>query len=1116
MAVVPSLAFGTLLRRWRKAAGLTQEELAERAGLSARGISDLERGLKHRPHRDTVQLLADALQLTDQGRSTFETAGRLLGSGSRSPADSIQPVEIELPLAEAEPSTQVQIFLIVDARGYTAFTQEQGDETGARLAARFAELVEQTVTGWQGDVIELRGDEALVVFSSTRQALRAAVELRARFDRQPEHARSLPLHVGIGLDAGEAVPVKGGYRGRALNLAARLCDLAGRSSPGRSEVFCSETVISLAGRVEGLRYVDRGQARLKNLGTPIRVIQVGREEELPATLPPVQLVSVSSPTNLPEEPTPFIGREREITALTELLRRPSVRLVTLTGAGGTGKTRLALQVGRRSLGDFPDGGFFVSLAPLSNPELVPSTIAEALGVKETSGQLLQETLRGTLREQRLLLLLDNFEHLLPAAMVVADLLEGCRELHILVTSRQPLHLSWEHDYTVPPLEVPDAQLQPDSQRLSEYDAVALFLQRAEAVKADFTLTSENAQAVVDICRRVDGLPLAIELAATRIKLFPPQALLVRLEDRMQTLTGGARDLPPRQQTMRNTVAWSSELLTEEERALFRRLSVFVGGCTAQLAEAVCHGPGHMEIDVLVGLESLVDQSLLVVDEQDGEPRFRMLETVREYALEQLAASRETDQVRRRHAEAFLRLAEEAEREGAATERSVWLARLERENDNLRAALAWSLEQEGSGEMALRLAGALAWFWSGHHYLSEGRRWLEQSLALATLSHAAERHPRAWAQVVTGIGDLASEQGDFATARTDVEQGVAIWRTLNDKRGLASALDQLGWMALQRGDHVQAQSHFEELVQLSRDQGNVKATIQAIQSLGRVQMQKGELSAARSRFEEALALSRKTGHTVSLVHMLCRLAEVAWTQGDTATPRGLYEEALASAQSLQDPMDRSGVLGHLAWCASRLGDYEQAEKLVTERLTLARGRARAAQDWWGIAWGLNHLGDAARCQADQKRAISLYEESLTLFRQHGDRQGIAAVLHNMGHEALAQRDASRARSLFTESLSLFQELKFAWSVADCLTGLAGVAGQEGHPEQAALLYGAAEAAHEAIDASGTLIDPANKLDWEREMTAARGEIDAETWEKAWSTGRAMSIDQALAYAEGASS
>jgi len=1114
MVMVWAPDFGTLLRRSRRSAGLTQEELAERAGLSVRGISDLERGLKHRPHRDTVQLLADALQLTGEDRSAFETAGRLLGSASHTaPLDDH---EIQPPFTKAGPATPVLIFLIADARGYTAFTQEQGDETGAELAARFAELVEQTVTAWQGQLIELRGDEALVVFSSARQALRAAVELRARFDQQLEHARSLPLPVGIGLDAGEAVPVKGGYRGRALNLAARLCDLAGRSSAGRSEVFCSETVISLAGRVEGLRYVDRGAARLKNLVSPVRVIQVGREEELPATLPPVQQTSATYPTNLPEEPTPFVGREREIAALTELLRRPSVRMVTLTGAGGTGKTRLALQVGRRSPGDFPNGVFFVSLAPLGNPELVPSAIAAALQVQETSGQPLLETLKGALREQRLLLLLDNFEHLLPAATVVAALLEGCRELRILVTSRQPLHLSWEHDYTVPPLEVPDAKLQPDLQKLSEYDAVALFLRRAEAVKADFTLTGENAHAVVDICRRVDGLPLAIELAATRIKLFPPQALLVRLEHRMQTLTGGARDLPPRQQTMRNTVAWSYDLLDEEERALFRRLSVFMGGCTLEAAEAMCGEAGDRRIEVLPGLESLVDQSLLVVEEQDGEPRFRMLETVREYALERLAASRETDQLRRRHAAAFLRLAEEAEREGAATEHSAWLARLERENDNLRAALAWSLEQEGSGDMALGLAGALVPFWSGHWCLSEGREWLEQSLALSTSSKAAERYPRAWAQVVTGIGDLASRQGDFATARTYAEQGVAVWRTLNDKRGLASALGTLGWLALERGDHVQAQSHFEELVRLSRDEGTVEDTIRAIHSLGRVEMQQGNLTAARSRFEEALGLSRKSGDTVRLVHDLCALAEIAWSQGDTPAQHGFYKEALTSAKSLTEPMDLFGVVLHLAWVASRVGDYEQAGELLTERLTLARGQVRTAEDWWSIAWALNHLGDVARCQGDEGRAISLYEESLTLFRQHGERQGIAAVLHNLGHEALSQGNARRARALFMESLSLFQELNFAWSIADCLTGLAGVAGQEGHPEQAALLYGAAEAAHEAVDASGTLIGPANALSWEREIAAARGKVDEGTWEKAWSTGRAMSIDQAVAYAEGASS
>jgi class 3 adenylate cyclase len=439
-------------------------------------------------------------------------------------------------------------FLIADVRGYTRFTAEYGDERGAQLADRFAELSEGVVEQYEGKVIELRGDEVLCVFPSARNALRGAVALQSAFSGAVQEDPSLPLLVGIGLDAGEPIPVRGGYRGGALNLAARLCSIA-----GQGEILASETVIGLARKTEGLAFVDRGQVILKGLFAPVRVLQIAPEGELPEELPPLQPILVTHPTNLPDDSTPFIGREREIDQIARLLQDPHIRMVTLTGPGGTGKTRLALQVGNTLLYDYRDGVFFVSLASMAEPMLVPSAIAEVLGVKEEAGKSVLDTLAGHLGERHVLLVLDNYEHLLAASSVVSSLLDRCRELHILVTSRIPLHLAREHEYAVPPLSVPELTQLPDLDRLIEYEAVVLFAERAQAVKADFRLTDENAGAVAEMCARLDGLPLAIELAAARIKLFPPQALLQRLSSRLKLLTGGAKDRANRHQTLRGAI-----------------------------------------------------------------------------------------------------------------------------------------------------------------------------------------------------------------------------------------------------------------------------------------------------------------------------------------------------------------------------------------------------------------------------------------------------------------------------------------------------------------------------------------------------------------------------------
>src|SRR6266567_2165773 len=507
--------------------------------------------------------------------------------------------------------------------------------------------------------------------------------------------------------------------------------------------------------------------------------------------------------NLPTQLTPLIGREQEIQAVCSLLRHPEVRLVTLTGPGGVGKTRLSLQVATELLDGFADGICFVPLAPLRDPDLVVPIIAQVLGLKEANEQPLRDLLQASLQDKRLLLLLDNFEQILAAAPKLSDLLADCPHLTILVTSRAVLHLRGEHEFPVPPLTLPDFTHLPESEALSQYAAVALFLECARAVKSDFELTPANSRAIAEICIRLDGLPLAIELAAARSKLLPPQALLARLRHRLQVLTSAAQDAPVRQQTLRHALAWSYDLLDAREQRLFRRLSVFVGGCALEAVEGLSTTLGERPSDVLDGVASLMDKSLLQHTGQDGEePRLVMLETIREYGLEALVASGEMERTRQAHASYYLALAEQAELELGGPQQAVWLDRLEREHDNLRAALSWMVEQgetQQSMEMALRLGGALRPFWWGRGHWSEGRTFLERALAAGGSFPDPRIDPSVRAKALIAAANLAFVQSDYEQTEVLCEESLALYRELGDHYGIAFSLYRLGNVAWVRGN-----------------------------------------------------------------------------------------------------------------------------------------------------------------------------------------------------------------------------------------------------------------------------------------------------------------------------
>lgn len=686
-------------------------------------------------------------------------------------------------------------------------------------------------------------------------------------------------------------------------------------------------------------------------------------------------------TNLPIPLTQLVGRERDLAALGELLGHRDLRLLNLTGAGGAGKTRLALQLAAEQLACYAHGVWFVDLAPLRDPTLVIPAILQALGLKEVGGGRppLQQV-QDFIRDKQLLLMLDNFEHLLEAAPLLIQLLAAAPLLTVLVTSRTALRLRGEHEYTVPPLELPDrAQIAP-LEDLAQYPAIELFIQRAQAVQTTFQLISANAPAVVEICHRLDGLPLAIELAAARSRLFSPQALLQRLDSRLTILTGGARDFPSRQQTIRSTIDWSYNLLATGEKRLFMRLGVFVGGCTLQAVEAICISLGDAGSDVVDGLMSLFDKSLLGRAElESGEPLFRMLETIREYALEKLHESGELVPLRTAHCVYYAGLAVAAEPHLTGSHQAVWLAHLEHAHDNLRAALRWALEQ-GDGLSALQLAGGLGKFWEVRGHWSEGRLWLGQALAANTqpspaTEGAAGTQP--WlARTLWWAGALAWRQCDYEQAHQQLEQSLAIHRALGASDHLTDVLSTLGGVAFEQGRYADAQVLYEECLAVRRAFGSRERIGDSLFCVGLVAIHQQAYPTARRYLEESLALLRDAGYAYGSSFPLNSLGNLANLQGDYQAAQTCYDECLSIRRELGDKRGVAAVLCDIANMRIRQQDLAAARQLYEESLV----SFRALSNQRGIAYALSGLARVNLAQGHPMVAAELLSGAEALLAQ----------------------------------------------------------------------------------------------------------------------------------------
>jgi predicted ATPase/class 3 adenylate cyclase len=985
--------------------------------------------------------------------------------------------------------------LFTDIEGSTRLLLQSGDGFTALLETH-RELLRRAFQRYGGIEVDTQGDAFLVVFHRAPHAVRAAAEAQQLLADHawPENAS---VRVRMGIHTGAPVRTQDGYAGLALHQGARIMS----AGHGGQVLFSQATADLVRGELPaGMAVRDLGVHRLKDLPEPEHLYQL-EIDGLPREFPSLRTLSGRG-NNLPTPGTRLIGREELVRRVVGFLRRDDIRLATLTGPGGCGKSRLGIQAASELLPDCSDGVSWVALASISTPDLVVSAIATALGVREGPGESLEATLARYLGTRRLLLLLDNFEQVLGAAPLISNLLGACPGLKVLVTSRAALRLTSEQEILVPPLELPDLARDEPLERLLHSPAVTLFVERARSVNPDFSVTVDAAQDVARICTQLDGLPLAIELAAARTKLLSPHALLGRMGQRLGVLTGGARDLPVRHQSLRDTIAWSYDLLSPTEQAVFRRFGVFVGGSTLEALEEVCPGDGVPSHGILNSVDSLMSGSLLTISRGgDTDNRIGMLVTIREFALDRLEASGEGARVHERHAQWAARLAETLAAELYGHQQITASARLEQEHENIRAALDWLSEHRR--DRALSLAASLWPFWRMHNHLSEGRGYLERLLASAgdavdariragallglgmltrdsgrhdqasELMHESERWAKAagdvslQARVRTVLGGTAWFQGQENQARDWLRESADLLRTTDDRWGLADALHMLGHIQIDAGDLDGAQASFDESLSLFRSVGDGWNLAQPLKDLGLIAARRGDYAAARPMYEESLGFLLGTGDKVQLVDSLNRVGELDLLTGAPEAAQARFESALAIAREVDNKTLVVETLMRFVELAEGRGDFTEARHLLDEALTLARS-------------------------AQHQRLI-------------------AGIFHNLAYVELQAGQWEKAAAMLAGALRIHKTLDRELGIVQNMLGFGALACDRGQFELAARLFGTAEAWRERL---GQSIDPFDRIELApgnvERLQRARSAL-GETFDRAWAEGRALSRDDALASA-----